>query len=337
MTLYTSENGEYTAFYFDRIRSKEDEQLILIFMLGKDLDPVWEQGYQIGFDSEKIATAGVSVSDDGVVYALMRARFKNKAITSKEVNVENRLFGMSKDGMASQTITLEGGNDILYSNLVLRNGTQPTVGGFYVERGGSTEVTAGYFMCAVDPSMEATPSPQSYPFRTAVNERLVGARMFAKRDGSVHLAGCGQLRQGMSMSQSYLFAALFDASLNEQWSTLIPLTLTTSKTDEDYGFRSFFGNDQLLLMVPDLEENIAIHQQKGELKKIRKGTDVRMMVAISDTGEPTFSKFGAPVDYDFMLRDIPQNLQEQPGLYVIPCEKVNGKQKSTGLLIMSFE
>jgi hypothetical protein len=306
-------------------------------MLGKDLDPVWEQGYHIAFDSEKIATVGVSVSDDGVVYALMRARFKNKAITSKEVNVENRLFGMSKDGMASQTITLEGGNDILNCNLMLRNGTLPTVGGFYVERGISTEVTAGYFMCAVDPSMEATPSPRNYPFRTAVNERMVGPRMFAKRDGSVHLTGSGYLLKGLSVSQSYLFAALFDASLEEEWSTVIPLTLTTSKTDEDYGYRAFFGNDQLLLMVPDLEENIVLHQQKGELKKIRKGTDARMMIAFSDSGEPTFSKFGAPVEYDFMLRNIPQNLQAQPGLYVISCDKVIGKEESSGLLIMSFE
>jgi hypothetical protein len=337
VTLYSSDDGDYTAFYFDRIQTKEDEQLVLVFMLNKELDPVWQQGYQIAFDSQKINTLDVAVSDDGVVYALMGARFKNKAISAKEVNYETRLFGMAKDGMASQAIALEGSHDVLTCDLVLRKGTLPTVGGFYVERGGSTEETAGYFMCAIDPSMEATPSPRNYPFRSAVNERMVLPRLFAKSDGSVHLTGLGQLLKGMSMAESFLFAALFDESLTEVWNTVIPKTLTTSMTDQDYGSRAFFGNDELLLLVPELEENIALHQKKDELKKMRKGADAHMVVGFSDTGEPFFSKFGAPDVYKIMLREISYTLQVQRGLYEIPCKKVEGKVETPGMLILQFE
>ena len=337
VTLYTSSDGEYTAFYFDRLRSKEDEQLVLVFMLDKDLDPVWQQGYRIAFDSEKISTSGVSVSDDGLVYALMGARFKNKAITNKEVNYEFQLFGMSKEGMASQTIDLEGSNDVLTCGLVLRNGTRPTVGGFYVESGSSTEVTAGYFMCDVDPGMEAVPIPRNYLFRTPVEERMYGARLFAKRDGSVFLTGNSRVSNGTSASESNLFATFFDASLVEEWNTLVPKTLITSKTDEDYSYRTFFGNDQLLLMVPELDENIIAHQQKGELKKIRKGADVRMVVGFSDAGVPTFAKFGAPDVYDFFLKWLPGDMEVQPGVHVIPCTKKEGKKAVQGKLVLTFE
>ncbi len=117
----------------------------------------------------------------------------------------------------------------------------------------------------------------------------------------------------------------------------MPKTLITSKTDEDYSYRTFFGNDQLLLMVPELDENIIAHQQKGELKKIRKGADVRMMVGFSDTGVPTFAKFGVPDVYDFFLKWLPADMEVQPGVYVIPCSKKEGKKAVQGKLVLTFE
>lgn len=335
--LYTSENGAYTAFYFDAIRSKEDEQLVLVHMLDQKLDPLWQQGYRIAFDSEKISTTRVRVSDQGVVYALMNAGFKNKRITSKAVNYAYQVFGMGEQGMASQMIEPGAGLNVVTCDLVLRKGTTPVIGGFHVEEGASTEITKGYFMGGIDPALEQAPVIRTTPFTREVDERMVKTQMYTRSDGGTFLTGISRNSGGTSMSESYLFAASFDQAGEQEWGTLVPRALVASKSDEDAGYRSFCAKDKLMLLVPDQEENLANYKSRGELKKVRKGPYIPLVIGFSSSGEPSYAQFGAPASYSLWVHTLPLDMSTGNATFAIPCSKKAGKKEVRGTLFMAFE
>ncbi|MBK9760012.1 MAG: hypothetical protein IPO90_08595 [Flavobacteriales bacterium] len=335
--FYTSDNGAYTAFFFDAIRSKEDEQLVLVHMLDQNLNPLWQQGYQIPFDSEKITTVRVRVSDEGVVYALMNAGFKNKRITSKSVNYAYQVFGMAEKGMASQMIELGADLNVVTCDLVLRKGTTPVIGGFHVEEGTSTEITKGYFMGAIEPTLEQAPVIHTFPFTREVDERMVKTQMYTRSDGGTFLTGISRNSGGTSMSESYLFAASFDQAGEQEWGTMVPRALVASKSDEDAGYRSFCAKDKLMLLVPDKEENLANYTSRGELKKVRKGPYIPLVIGFAATGEASFAKFGAPANYSLWVSRLPLDMSISNATFAIPCSKKAGKKEISGMLFMDFK
>ncbi|HRH37239.1 MAG TPA: hypothetical protein PK760_02770 [Flavobacteriales bacterium] len=337
LRFHTSANGQYTAFFFDAIRSKEDEQLVLVTMLDKDLEKLWEQAYRIEFDSEKVSTVSVVVSDQGVVYSLMNARFKNRSITNKSVNFDYQVFGMTQTGMANQLIDVGAGLSAVACDLALRKGTIPVVGGFHVEEGTSTEITRGYFIGELDPALAQPTEVHATTFQSEVQERMRSTDLFVRSDGGAFLTGLSRNSASTSMSESYLFAGSFDKNGEQEWATIVPRTLVASKSDEDYGYRAFFAKDKLMVLLPDREENLANYRNRSELEKVRKGPYIPLIIGFSSTGEASYAKLGAPADYSFFVNSLQDNTYTQNGTFAFSCSKKTAKKELNGTLFIDFE
>jgi hypothetical protein len=334
--FHVSGNSEHVIFFFDRIRSKENEQLVLISMLNKELDLQWEQGYRIAFDSEKISTWSVAVGDNGIIYSLMSARFKNRAIRNKEINYNFEVFGLSEKGMSSQGVDIPSDRSAVAARMALRNGRIPVVIGSYIEEKQSTSETAGYFIAECPELLDAPPTIAAYKFPSVLKERIYRMDMWP-RSGGGFFAVMGSLEQNYSNIQESNLAVISFSNTNDvEWINLLPRDLRTNNTDlESYLFSSFLLNDELLVVFPDSEENLQRYKNGSELKTTTKPDRIFIAAGFDDKGKPSFEKFGKGTQYDFFPRDGYSNKGTANGTYVFGASRTIGKKAEYGVLFLN--
>jgi hypothetical protein len=332
-----SPDGEHVAFYFDRLRSSENEQLVLIFMMDGDLNPLWKQGYKIAFESDKMGTAGMEVNNNGTVYALMSSRFKNRAITNKAINYSFSLFMMTSEAMESQPLDLPTDLTAFRAMLVL-NGNAPRVGGFFMEPQQTVKETAGYFLADFDMDLQQPMQMRTQKFAAPLEYQLMQTDLVQRADGGCYLIGGSWEIQGVLVEERLLVTISMDASGATEWNTSIPRRLKTNAVLADFGYRALLVQERLVLLFPDDEDNLPLYQA-GMPPKLTKGTK-RMLfsVGFTEDGKPTYRSFLGTEPYTFSLNNFQSKHPVAPNTFAGTSSKILSKKESKfGMLYITFE
>ncbi|HQW07229.1 MAG: hypothetical protein IPH05_09130 [Flavobacteriales bacterium] len=289
-TFLESPDGEHIVFYYDRIKTQENEQLVLLFMMDGNMQPVSQNAYRIPYESDKIVTAGVEVNNNGIVYALMTSKFKNRPITNKEINYSYELVGMSGETMVSKPIEFPEGYTALKANLVL-NGDAPRVGGFFVEPDQSIKETAGHFILDLDEQLAGVGELVTHRYPSPLDYQLMRTDLLQRADGGCYLIGGSWEVSATAIQEKLLVVNSISADGTNEWTTRIPRRLKTNDIYEDHGYMTMLTKDKLMVLMPDDEDNLPRYRSGEEPKLMTATKRVLITVGFSDTGKAEFASF----------------------------------------------
>lgn len=331
--IETSEDGEHVILFFDRIKSKEDEQLILVFAMDADLNARWKQAYRIPFQADRIGTYGVKVSDQGIVYALMRSRFANRAIKNKSVNFSFELFGLAQEGMAAQPVDLPGGMAALSAGLAMQQG-RPVVAGFHVEPHHTTKETAGYFVSTFDPALGAAPETRTQAFPQVLDERVWDLELIKRQDGGLYLSGGAQQQVTNRIWDHFIATVAMDKTGAHEWDVVVPRRVYNIEYGE-MGYAAMEGKDHLVLVFREPPQNLERYLNGEEPKAVMTWNRVTVCAAIDGQGRIHYRELsdeGLDFKHSHFLRWAETAPYEQAAF----GQKKIGKKEVDGAVIATF-
>lgn len=253
LTFRNSPNGNKVLLYWDALRSKENEQLVLCSVFDRNWTALWSQGYRIPFDAEKIVTAALEFSNEGTVYALMRSRFKNRPITNHNVNYSFELYQMNESGMVSRPVDLPSGNAALNARISLRK-DGPVVLGFMVTPDETTEKTSGVFADVFPADLSTGGDVHMSRFNTPLEYQLTRWDLLERAEGGYYIVG-GSWETTAFLDERLLVAVALDASLEYEWHKALSRN-QRSMINENYGFWTGVTKDHLTICFPDDLDNL---------------------------------------------------------------------------------
>jgi hypothetical protein len=304
--FYRSPDESKTLLYCDALRSAEKEQLILCSVFDQAFELLWQQGFRIAFEADKIATVNAVVSDQGTVYSLMRSRFKNRPITNHNVNYSHELYRFTAESMTSQPVQLAGSAAALTASLMIRD-QGPAVLGAFVDPEETTTETTGVFGCAFDPELRVPTPAQMNRFRQPLPYQLTNWRLLKRPSGGAYFVG-GSWEVSTHVDERILLAMALDEELRSSWLTSVPRKLRSSYY-ESYGYRAQLVKDHLMLFFPDGDENLERYRrgQEVELMKDRKRILVRM--DLDEQGAPSYRQHCTTEDTEAQWRQLGKGVE----------------------------
>lgn len=136
-----SEDGSKILYYYDKLRTKANEQVLSVHVFDSRFQPEWSGAYMIPFDSDMTMIENVVVNNEGVAYGLVRAKFRNRS-TRSELGYDHDIYRMQGESITSVRVEPKGGLDIVLAQLSLV-GDQPCVGAFLVDPATNTKTVVG--------------------------------------------------------------------------------------------------------------------------------------------------------------------------------------------------
>lgn len=334
--IEVSDDGEHVVLFFDRIRSKEKEQLLLVFAMDKDLAPRWQQGYRVPFQADRIGTHGVEVSDQGVVYALLRSIFENRrAITNTSVNFSFELFGLTKDGMASQPVELPERKAVLSAGLAMEDG-RPMVAGFYVEPHHTTKETAGYFVSSMDPGLSGAARTRTQAFGTTLDERIWDMMLIKRQNGGYYLTGGGQQQVTDRIWDHFIQAVAVDRTGAHEWDTFIPRRVYNTDYRE-MGYHAVEGAGHLMLLFREPGKNFERYLSGEELKAVVTHDRVTVCATLDRNGQVHYQKLTDEHDLECLPSAFMTNSGLAPYEHGAVATRKEGKKTVDGVVIVSLK
>jgi hypothetical protein len=244
----------------------------------------------VDFESEALSTTDVKVTDQGTIYALMRSRFKNRAITNKHINYSYKVFLMNKDDFRSNPIDLPGDLTALHCRMVLRpEGIR--CAGFHVQPEQTIKETSGTFVVDMDADLVPTGEMSIQPYPQPLEEQIMLTELLQRPDGGSFLVGGSWERSQEKVTERMLVVRSLDATRAVEWEQRIPRRLI-SEHFEDYGFRALQHNNRLIVCFPDDEDNLDLYRSGEEPKRKSSRDRIVISAAFDVDGKPTYARLG---------------------------------------------
>lgn len=332
-----SPDGEHLAFYFDRLLSREEEQLVQIFMMDGDLKPVWDQVYTIETESGKVYAHGWEVNNSGTVYSLMGGKFKNRSTTNKPINYSFSLFMMTSEGMGSQPLDMPIDLSAQHPKLVL-NGDAPRVGGFFMEPRNSEREVGGHFLADFDVDLQQPIQMRTQKFEPPMEYQLMRSNLLQRADGGCFLVGAFWEHTQVGNYERLLLAISMDAFGATEWTTSVPRHLKPSNIYVDYEHRALLAQDRLLLLFPDTEDNLPLYQA-GMEPELKKGIKhVYLAAGFNEEGAPSYRSFIGSEPYSFGISGIHIGKPINSNTFACSADRgVDKNDSKAGILYITFE
>ena len=233
---------------------------------------------------------GLNVTDQGAIYALMRSRFKNRAITNKHVNYSYKAFLMNKDDFRSNPVDLPGDLTALHCRMVLRpDGIR--CAGYHVQPEQTIKETAGAFVVDMDAELVATGEAVIHRYPQPLGEQIILTELRSKPDGGCFLVGGSWDQDQKKVTERMLVVHSMDATGAVEWERRIPRRLV-SEHFEEYGFRALQHNNRLIVCFPDDEENLTLYRSGMEPKRKASRDRIIITAAFDPDGKPTYTQLG---------------------------------------------
>lgn len=289
LAFVKSPDKNKVLMYFDGIKDKEDDQLIMCWVFDPNMRLVWGNTFHVSVEAEKVATLDLAITNAAEVYALMRSRFKNRPISGHAVNYSFEMFRMDGMNMLSQPIDLP--NELKATTarmLMVPDGL--ICGGFFVEESRSAKVTAGWYTAIFDRGLinkaKVTVAKSPDELKDGINV----TSFMRSKDGGYYLVGekFNPILGRTHFVEGPVSAVAFDGYGVQKWAHIVNRSSESYYLDK-FGFTAIPSDAGLELLFVDTPDNLE-RLQRGE--KTRKNTihsSTRIMREhISHDGEVTF-------------------------------------------------
>ncbi len=316
-----SPDGSKLLMFYDRIRTKDEQQLVICWVLDRKTGNIWSGGYPMDVESDVYSTSGFLVDDDGAVHMASRQKVKMRRDGQWITNHSYTISRFRGEEKTERKFELPGGKVIVGMTLLQEKGKIIGVG--FLADDARNKETTHVFQVSFQPAADAEVEFISQQLTAPVEGSLVNISCAMGDDGTLFITGGDRHFTSTKHLNEKIVTCALDRNGDLKYSTVIPRQPVIYNYGSPEHHTVTDGNTAIVL-IPDNEKNFEAYMTGGKLKENKDNSTEVMQVTLDESGKPTYSRLalnGWKVDYE-SARVMP----DKRNVYFNSASKPSGKK-----------
>lgn len=275
--------------FYDRIRTKDEQQLVICWVLDRSTGNIWSGGYPMDVESDVYATTGFLVDDEGAVHMASRQKVKFRREGQWITNHSYSIYRFQGEEKVERKFDLPEGKVIVGMTLIQDKGK--VIGAGFLANDARNKETTDVFKMVFSPGAEAGVDLDVHRLSSSVPGSISNISTAIADDGTLFVTGGDRRFTPSQESDNVVACAIDDSGL--RYSTLIPRKPVLQYYSNPEHLTVTDGSTAIVLL-PDHQDNLEAYRSGGKLKENKDHEVEVVQVTFDPNGRPTYSRLALP-------------------------------------------